>query len=69
MFERIVRRRDVRSGGGEFGCGKRQFGSYREAKNMLRRGWQRSLGRLAPYFCDDCHHWHIGNPDGIKRTA
>ena len=69
VFERIVRKRDMRSGGGKYGCGKRQFSSYKSAKNMLRRGWQRTTGRLAPYFCNDCHHWHLGNSDNFRRAA
>ncbi len=68
-FERIKRRRDIRSPGGEFGCGKQGFVSYRAAKRMLRSGWARTMGRVAPYHCGDCGLWHVGNPNGFRRAA
>jgi len=68
-FQRIRRRRDVRSQASVFGCDKQGFESYRAAKKKLRSGWERTMGGVAPYHCGNCGLWHIGNPSGFKGVA
>lgn len=69
-FQRIRRKRDERSSGGVWGCdGKRRFPSYKSAKFLLKTGWKRSMPNAAPYHCDSCGHWHIGNPSHFHKIA